>query len=258
MIEMKNIVSGHKDYLQIENLSFADGQITALAGQNGSGKSTLLKTILGLIKSKGEITLDGEQLSSLSHKERAKKIAYFPQVLRTTTMDVRTLVSHGRFSHIGFSSHLSKIDEELIENAIEIADLQNLCEKNLSELSGGERQRAYLAMIIAQNSKMILLDEPMTYMDVNHQIKMQEILLKLKKEGRGIVLASHDLPQVFSFCDRICLMKEGRILCNEEPSTLSEKKDFMRSILGFSIEKNMRLNSDKKQGEFLYDYNLCK
>ena len=217
MIELKNIQAGYEDaeeknVLKVEAADFEEGEITGIVGLNGSGKSTLLKTILGMTSiSSGTVLIDGKKLKLLGHKGRACEIAYLPQSYMTANMDVFTLVSHGRFPYLGFSKILGHKDIELIENALRLTDLWDLRDKKLFEISGGQRQRAYLAMVIAQNTKYILLDEPVSALDVKHQVDFLKLLKKLALDGRGIVITSHDLPQAFSVCSKICLMKNGSI-----------------------------------------------
>lgn len=253
MIEIKNLKAFYDDNiaLEIDSLDFNEGEITGIVGLNGSGKSTLLKSIVGVTCLQGEIFYDGKSIRHLGHKNRAKLISYLPQINQNAAMDVRTLVSHGRFPYLGFSKVPGAKDIELVENAIALCDLKEKKEKLLSEISGGERQRAYLAMVIAQNTKMILLDEPASYMDIKHQIEVVEILKRLKEQGRGIVLTSHDLPQSFSFCDRIYLMQKGRIVAGGTPKELVDQKGLIEKVM--DVELRQDANPDS-----LYSFRLAK
>ena len=158
MIEIKNLKTGYngKTVLEINSLYFNEGEITAIVGLNGSGKSTLLKSIVGITAHQGSIVIDGKNTTELSHKKRASYISYLPQTSPAANMDIYTLVCHGRFPYLGYSKVLGNQDLELVEKALRLTDLWELREKNLSEVSGGERQRAYLAMVIAQNTKYVL------------------------------------------------------------------------------------------------------
>lgn len=253
MIEIKKLNAGYenKSVLKIDSMTFKEGEITGIVGLNGCGKSTLLKTIIGLTDWSGEICAEGKNLKSLGHKSRAKLISYLPQTNPNGTMDVQTLVSHGRFPYMGFSKVLGTKDVELIENALKLCDLQEKKEKLLSEISGGERQRAYLAMVIAQNTKMILLDEPASYMDIKHQIEIMEVLKNLKEQGRGIVLTSHDLPQSFTFCDKIYLMENGRIVAEGRPDELVQVPGLLKKVMNVELQKDQNPDS-------LYSFTLKK
>lgn len=253
MIEIQNLRSGYdgKNILDIENLRFDDGKITAIVGLNGSGKSTLLKSILGMNAYSGDVLIDGKNLHGLSHKKRAKSVAYLPQLHQNANLDVYTLVCHGRFPYLGFSKILGENDIKIVENALRLTDMWEKRGKNLSEISGGERQRAYLSMVIAQNTKMILLDEPATYMDIKHQAEVIEVLSRLAHEGRGIVLTSHDLPQSFSICDRVCLMEGGKIVAQGTAEEVLSDGETVRRVMGVSLQK-----SDNSYS--LYRYNLVK
>ena len=257
MIEIQNLRSGYcgKKVLDIESLRFDDGKITAIVGLNGSGKSTLLKSILGMNsdfqETSGSVFIDGKNLKSLSHKQRAKMVAFLPQIHQNANLDVYTLVCHGRFPYLGYSKILGEKDLALVENALRLTDMWEKRDKNLSEISGGERQRAYLSMVIAQDTKMILLDEPATYMDIKHQIEIVGVLSKLAKEGRGIVLTSHDLPQSFSICDKLCLMNGGKIVAQGKAEEVLSSLDLVRKVMGVGLAKTDDPNS-------LYQYNLIK
>lgn len=253
MIEIKNLkVSyGSKVVLQLESLDLEAGKITAIVGLNGSGKSTLLKSIVGIKGYEGSVLINGKQASKLGHKKRATFVSYLPQIFPAANMDIITLVSHGRFPYLGYSKILGEEDLELVENALRITDLWEIREKSLLEISGGERQRAYLAMVIAQNTKFILLDEPATYMDIKHQIEIMDVLKKLADQGRGIIFSSHDLPQSFSVCDKVCLLKKGELVAVGQPDILAADYEKMRSAMGVCLQKN-------ESECAVYRFNLCK
>ncbi len=251
MIRIEHLKAGYsgKIMLDIDSLAFDSGKMTAIVGLNGSGKSTLLKAILGMHLYEGTVQLDGKDLHALSYKERARKIAYLPQLNQVNLLDVFTLVSHGRFPYLGFSKVLGKRDKELVENALRLTDMWDKRDKSVSALSGGEQQRAYLAMIIAQDTKMILLDEPTTYMDIKHQVEMLAVLKQLSHEGRGIILTSHDLPQSFSECDEVRLIHSGKIVASGTSADVLSDRNTIRNVMGVGLQKT--------QGDgCLYKYSL--
>ena len=251
MIEIKNLKTGYagKIVLEIDSLNFKEGEVTAIVGLNGSGKSTLLKSIVGITTHQGSIIIDGKKSSGLSHKKRAGLVSYLPQTLPVANLDIYTLACHGRFPYMGYSKVLGAQDLELVEKGLRLTDLWELREKNLSEVSGGERQRAYLAMGIAQNTKYILLDEPATYMDIKHQLEIMKILKELAAEGRSIIFSSHDLPQSFSVSDKVCLLKNGRLIAEGKPEILAADSLQMKDVMGVALGKS----ADK---DLVYDYIL--
>ena len=172
MIELKNVSVGYGEKKIVENVSakFPDGEFICILGRNGSGKTTLLKAMAGIQDCSGQILLDGRDIGQMTRIERAKQVAYMPQVRQIPSIDAETLISHGRFPHLGFSRIMSLKDRETVLRAAETASVLDILDRRVPELSGGERQRVYLAMVIAQDAGTILLDEPATYMDISHQV----------------------------------------------------------------------------------------
>lgn len=253
MIEIIDLKTGYngKTVLEIEKLVLEEDKITAIVGLNGSGKSTLLKSIVGINSYEGEIKIDGKNTAKMGHKKRASIVSFLPQYSPMANMDIYTLVSHGRFPYLGYSKILGEEDSALVEKALRITDLWEIREKNLQEISGGERQRAYLAMVIAQNTEFILLDEPATYMDIKHQIEVLDVLKFLAKEGRGVIFTSHDLPQSFSVCDRVCLLKKGHLVAEGNPENVAQDYSLMKDVMGVGLKKS-------ENEDLVYSFNLCK
>lgn len=252
MIELKNVSVSYENKDIIKNLStvFSDREFICIIGKNGSGKSTLLKAIDGIHSYSGNILLDNVEVKELSRNERAKKLAYLPQVRQIPDIDVQTLIAHGRFPHLGFSKTLSKGDKDKVLYAAELTAVQNILHRHVAELSGGERQRVYLAMVIAQDAETILLDEPSTYMDINHQIEIMEILSELNRKGKNIVMVAHDLPQAFTYGNKIQILHEGNIIEADKPHHLCSSTK-IKSIFGVTLEES--LSADE-----LYQYHLVK
>ena len=217
------VARGPKALLREVSFTLDAGEKVAIVGANGAGKSTLLRTLIGLeATDAGEITLDDKALHTWRREEIARRITL---VLQDTHVDVSInvlqLVSLGRFAHRGQPSQ--KDDARLIEEALRRTDLLHLKERDIQTLSGGERQRAHLARAIAQDTPLLLLDEPTSHLDVRHQLETLSILEALAQEGRGIAFAVHDLSLAMRWAKRVVVMKEGTVLSDAAPSeALSE------------------------------------
>ena len=237
MIELKDFRAGYKgvEKIRIDDLTIEPGRILGLLGRNGSGKSTFLKALVGIIPYGGHAILDQKETSSMSHMERARRIAYLPQQLAPVSMSVGTLAAHGRFARMSFSKVMGEKDREAVRHALEMTGLWAERHRSVAELSGGERQRAYLAMVLAQETEYLLLDEPAASLDIAHQIEIMELLKQLSSDGRGIVITSHDLPQSAAYCDRICVIDRGRAAPAIPAVELAGKTEMLRETLGVTL-----------------------
>ena len=237
MIELKDFRAGYKgvEKIRVDELRIEPGRILGLLGRNGSGKSTFLKALVGIIPYGGHAILDKTETSSMTHRERARRIAYLPQQLSPVSMSVGTLVAHGRFARMSFSKVMGEKDREAVRHALEMTGLWEERHRSVAELSGGERQRAYLAMVLAQETEYLLLDEPAASLDIAHQIEIMELLKQLSSDGRGIVITSHDLPQSAAYCDRICVIDRGRAALAIPAAELAEKTEMLRETLGVTL-----------------------
>ena len=214
MIEIKNILKKYKDRNVVDNVSFniEKGKITSFIGPNGAGKSTVLGIVTRLISGDGgDVVIEGKNLSDYHTKELAKKIAILKQSNNISLkLTIRELVGFGRFPHS--QGNLNAEDEKYIDEAIEYMKLTDIQDKYLDELSGGQRQRAYIAMVIAQNTEYILLDEPLNNLDMSHSVQMMKVLRNLCDDlGKTIVLVMHDINFASCYSDNIVALKNGRI-----------------------------------------------
>ena len=214
MIEIKNIFKKYRNKNVVEDVSFniEKGKITSFIGPNGAGKSTVLSIVTRLISGDGgEIIIEGKELKSFESKELAKKIAILKQSNNITLkLTIRELVSFGRFPHS--EGNLTPEDEKHIDEAIEYMKLTDIQDKYLDELSGGQKQRAYIAMVIAQNTEYILLDEPLNNLDMTHSVRMMKVLRNLCNDlGKTIVLVMHDINFASCYSDNIVALKDGKI-----------------------------------------------
>ena len=215
MIELEHISAGYgrTEILHDITLTIAEGKITTLLGVNGCGKSTLLKTILRLLPlTSGRITVGNAPLETLSAAELAKRIAYLPQNRNIPDMTVGQLVLHGRFAHLRYPRVYRKTDTEAAERAMETLGIAELAERHLSSLSGGMRQKAYLAMALAQESPVILMDEPTTFLDIAGQLRLTETIRGLADAGKTPVLVLHDIPLALKLSDSLAVLHGGRLL----------------------------------------------
>lgn len=214
MIEIKNIFKKYKDRNVVDNVSFniEKGKITSFIGPNGAGKSTVLGIVTRLISGDGgDVVIEGKNLSDYHTKELAKKIAILKQSNNISLkLTIRELVGFGRFPHS--QGNLNAEDEKYIDEAIEYMKLTDIQDKYLDELSGGQRQRAYIAMVIAQNTEYILLDEPLNNLDMSHSVQMMKVLRNLCDDlGKTIVLVMHDINFASCYSDNIVALKNGKI-----------------------------------------------
>ena len=215
-ISAEHISVAYEDKIILEDLSLdlLDGNITTIIGSNGCGKSTLLKALTRIqaIKS-GQILIDGEAIAKLSTKEVAKKIALLPQVLEATEgISVYELVSYGRFPHQKYLGNLTSFDREKLHWAMEVTKVTPYANLDVDSLSGGQRQRVWIAMALAQDTDTIFLDEPTTYLDMNHQLEILELLYRLNQENhKTIIMVLHDLNLAARFSDCLVAMKDGEI-----------------------------------------------
>ncbi|WP_087973840.1 ABC transporter ATP-binding protein [Oceanobacillus rekensis] len=216
-LQTDNINIGYGEQLIVKNLSVTipDKKITTIIGANGCGKSTLLKAITRIISHQsGSIVLDGEDILKQNTKLLAKKMAILPQTTESANgLTVGELVSYGRFPYQSGFGRLKQKDYEVIDWALDVTGTAEFKFRPVESLSGGQRQRAWIAMALAQETDIIFLDEPTTYLDMAHQLEVLELLQKLNREqGRTIVMVLHDLNQAARFADSIIALKDGEIV----------------------------------------------
>ncbi|GAA0316871.1 ABC transporter ATP-binding protein [Bacillus carboniphilus] len=239
---------GYGERLIVRDLSIEipDKKITTIIGSNGCGKSTLLKAMTRIIPHQtGSIILDGSHISKGSTKELAKKMAILPQTPESATgLSVGELVSYGRYPYQKGFGRLTTKDMEVINWALEVTGTLDYKYQSVDSLSGGQRQRVWIAMSLAQETDMIFLDEPTTYLDMAHQLEVLELLQKLNREQeRTIVMVLHDLNQAARFADYMIAMKDGEIV---KAGTSDEviTRDVLRTVfqIDASIGRDPRTN----------------
>ena len=221
------------------NLTIPSGKITALVGANGSGKSTILKTMARIMHPKaGGVLLDGQSIHSMSTKDVAKQLAILPQNPSAPDgLTVSELVGYGRFPHQKGFGNLSAEDKRIVYWAIEVTGLLDFQDRPVDNLSGGQRQRAWIAMALAQQTDIVFLDEPTTFLDMAHQLEVLQLLQKLnREEGRTIVMVVHDLNHASRYAQHMVAIKSGTVVREGSPAEVMTKK-VLREV--FSIEADI-------------------
>ena len=223
MLEIKGLHAGYsgKAVLKGIDLAVPAGTVTAVIGPNGCGKSTLLKAVCGLLPaSAGEVTMDGTSLLSVAGTERAKQIAYLPQERQIPEITALRMVLHGRFPYLSYPRRYRAEDLRIAREAMARMDLQDQEQMPVSELSGGMRQKVYIAMVLAQDTPAVLMDEPTTFLDVAHQLQMMEQAAQMAQAGKSVLLVLHDLTLAMQYCSRIAVMENGTIAAEGTPEEI--------------------------------------
>lgn len=221
MISTKNLKVSYGDTVVIKelNLTLPKGKVTALVGPNGCGKSTLLKTLARINKpTEGEVLLNDKPLSVYGDKPLAREMSLLPQVLVTPEgINVKRLVEYGRSPYLSHWGKLGDIDNDAVAKAMQETGVAELAQQSVDSLSGGQRQRAWIAMILAQDTNIVMLDEPTTYLDLSHQIELMNIMREMNKQGKTVVVVLHDLNQACRYCDHLIVLKEGALVAQGTP-----------------------------------------
>lgn len=250
MIEVRNITKtyGDKSVVDSVSLKISKGKVTSFIGPNGAGKSTLLSIISRLLKKdSGEVYIEGKELSQWKSEELAKKISILKQSNHINIrLTIRELVSFGRFPYS--QGNLTEDDIRYINEALEYMKLTDIADKYLDQLSGGQRQRAYIAMVIAQNTEYILLDEPLNNLDMKHSVQIMKILRDLADNlGKTIILVVHDINFASCYSDYIVALKDGKIAKEGLTHEIIDKE-----VLEEIYEMNFRVEDLEKYKVCIY------
>lgn len=205
------------------DLTVAEGKLTVLLGPNGSGKSTLLKTLARtLTPSAGRVCLDGQDIHRRNTREVAQRLGILPQgPTAPEGLTVRQLVAMGRFPHQRLWRQNAEQDARAVREAMDYVDVTDFAERSVDELSGGQRQRCWIAMVLAQETGLILLDEPTTFLDMKVQVDLLELLVRLAHDkGRTLLVVLHDLNLATAYADILIMMRQGRIEHSGPPETV--------------------------------------
>ena len=214
------------------SLSLEPGRLIGIIGPNGAGKSTLVRALLGLVPYRGNITLDGTEITGLTRAQIARDLAYLPQGQTLHwPLSVERLVGLGRLPHLAPMSRISAADQAIIDRAIDRADIAHLRDRVATELSGGERARVLLARALAVEARGLIADEPLASLDPGHQIDVMELLRSEAAAGSLVIAVLHDLTMAARYCDRLLLMDRGQLIAQGPPlEVLSEAN--LRSVYG--------------------------
>ncbi|MFC2149820.1 ABC transporter ATP-binding protein [Candidatus Auribacterota bacterium] len=215
IIQTRKLVCGYEGFT-LKDISFSvnGGEVLGIIGPNGSGKTTLLRALSKIIKpSKGEVLFEGADLRKLSFKELAEQIAVVSQTQEITNLTVEDVVLLGRTPYLGkFQFIESRTDHDIAQKCMELTGTDKLRDRLCSELSGGERQLVYIARALAQEPKLLLLDEPTTHLDITHQILILDLIRRLNKElSLTVIMVLHDLNLASEYCNKLILMNNGNL-----------------------------------------------
>ena len=239
MIRFDSLTAGYGGCERLHGIScrLPEGKLTALIGPNGCGKTTLMKCAAGVMRpSGGQIFLNDMPYPKIPRRELARSVAYMPQSRTAPEMTVFQLAAHGRYPHVGFGRSMTDADREIIETALIRAGAAEFAGRSVSGLSGGERQRAYIAMMLAQQAKVLLLDEPTAYLDPAGQFELMDLLLSLRDEGRTAAAVLHDLSLAMEYADHILLMNGGRLAGSGSPDEIFAS-GALEKVFGVEAEK---------------------
>ncbi len=230
------ITVGYDKSVIIENLTVAipDGEFTVIVGPNACGKSTLLRALSRLLKpSLGAVLLDGKYISSYPAKEVARRLGLLPQTsIAPDGISVADLVARGRYPHQKLIRQWSTADEDAVVLAMDATGVTSLSARPVDELSGGQQQRVWVAMVLAQQTPLLLLDEPTTFLDIAHQIELLDLLATLPREnGNTLVAVLHDLNHACRYADHIIAMKDGAVVVEGPPAEIVTA-DLVEAVFG--------------------------
>jgi iron complex transport system ATP-binding protein len=213
---------GQRDVVRDVSLEIGSGEMVAIVGPNGSGKSTLLRGLARLHKPASGLVLLGESdIRSIGAKQVARMLAVLPQApMGGVDLTVQELVWRGRYPHQGVLQRATASDREVVAWAMTEADVASLAARTLSELSGGERQRAWIALALAQQPRVLLLDEPTSFLDIQHQLEVMELLVRLNRDGMTIVTVVHDLVLAARYAQRVIGIRDGGVAFDGTPEAV--------------------------------------
>jgi iron complex transport system ATP-binding protein len=236
--ENLRIAYGATTVVQSLSLTIAPGKVTSLVGRNGCGKSTILRALGRLQRpAAGMVLLDGKAIASQSTRDMARKLAILPQgPTAPEGLTVRALVEQGRYAYRSFLGVRSDADVHAVDQALAHTGMAAFAQRSLDTLSGGQRQRAWIAMALAQETPLLLLDEPTTFLDVAYQLELLELLRRLNQEaGRTVLMVLHDLNQAARYSDQVIAIRDGQIYASGSPASVLTPA-MVRDVFGLEAD----------------------
>lgn len=239
-VQTEHVRLGYESAVIIHDLSLTipSGKITALVGPNGCGKSTLLRGLARLLLPKqGTVYLDGQAIQQVPTRELAKQLGILPQSpIAPEGLTVRELVAQGRYPHQQWFQQWSAADEQALNDALAMSGMADLADRPVDALSGGQRQRAWIAMTLAQETKVVLLDEPTTFLDLAHQIEVLQLLEQLNRaQDRTIIMVVHDLNHAARHADHLVAMRAGEVIAQGAPAAVITP-ELLRDVFGVAAD----------------------
>jgi iron complex transport system ATP-binding protein len=236
-LQARGLSTGSDDRVIVSELDvdIPTGSFTVIIGPNGCGKSTLLRALARTLKPRaGRVLLDGEPMDRLRTRAIARRLALLPQSpITPEAITVGDLVARGRFPHQGVLRQWTAADARAVAEAMDATEVTDLRDRYVSELSGGQRQRVWLAMALAQQTDLLLLDEPTTFLDIAHQFEVMDLCARLHEDGRTLVAVLHDLNQAARYGTHLVAMREGRVVAQGAPAEVVTA-DLVREVFGLA------------------------
>ncbi|WP_159502407.1 ABC transporter ATP-binding protein [Microbacterium sp. 18062] len=236
-LQTRGLKVGYGDRAVIDGLDLdvLEGELTVIVGPNACGKSTLLRALARLLPTReGSVLLDGRSIRDLPTKEVARRIGLLPQSsIAPDGITVADLVGRGRYPHQGVLSTWSVEDEAAVTQAMAATDVVDLADRHVDELSGGQRQRVWIALVLAQETPVVLLDEPTTYLDIGHQLEVLELVSRLRAEGRTVVAVLHEINHAARFATHLIAMRDGSIVAQGRPRDIVDA-ELIEVVFGVS------------------------
>ena len=227
MIQLKNVCAGYdgEEVLHNINLQVHPGKVTILVGPNGCGKSTLLKSIVRLNPhSAGEIIVNGENIDSYTSATLAQQVAFLPQSRNVPDIPALRMVLHGRFPYLTYPRRYKEADFAKAREALRWVGMEQHEDTNVNHLSGGNQQKIYIAMALAQDTPIVLMDEPTTYLDISYQMRLMRQARELADHGKAVVLVLHDLVMALKTADYVAVLSDGNLVTYGTPEEIYEQK----------------------------------
>ncbi len=245
ILEVKNLSAGYGNGPVIGDISFSleRGEFVTILGRNGSGKSTLIKALQRLVPDvSGEVLIDGEAVSGLGPRQLARRVAYVPQIYDPVfEFRVSEVVLMGRYARQGRLAGVSAEDAAVLDEVLRETRTTGLADKKVAHLSGGERQRVFIARALAQDTPLLLLDEPSAHLDISYQVEIYDILRRLQREkGKTVLAAEHNINLAVPYSQRVIFLRDGRLAAQGSPAELVTRENIGRI---FDADVDVRTNA---------------